>query len=450
MEMAEFRATRRRMKNYTYGKQWDDPEPLTDGRIVTEGEAARLAGARPMTNNLLRQMVKSIVGRFRGMAHEETSGLDREVAERNLVDELDARALEEFLISGAVVQRVVDERRPGGTGVWIDNVNPSRFFCNRYQDPRGLDVELVGMLHDMSLNEVKMRFGGGETGRCRKLETLFRRKAEFDPMSLAEVGGETLMFDRPESGGRCRLVEVWTLESRRILRCSDPESGEQYIADGRSEPMMKRANNKRQKAGRQAVATRADLTVRWHCRWFGPNGAVVAEYDSPYRHGIHPFAFKLYPLIDGEVHPFVEDVIDQQRHINRLITLIDHILSTSSKGGILYPVESLVQGMSLEDVAREWAQPGAFIPYRSVTTVQKPEPIRQSNSDAGASQLLSLELRMMEQVSGVSSAFQGLSGEGTTRTSGTLYTAQAENTLAGLRDLYDTFSAFRRQRNRLV
>lgn len=449
-EGAVFRSTRRRLKNYTYGRQWDDPEELSDGRVVTEGEAARLAGARPMTNNLLRQMVKSVVGRFRAMASEDGDSLPPEIAERNMVEELDARALEEFLISGSAIQRIVSERRPAGSGVWIDNVNPSRFFCNRYGDPRGLDLELVGMLHDMSLNEVKMRFGRGDQSRCRKLEQTFRRRVDFDPVSLADVDGETILFERPQNAGRCRLIEVWTLESRRVLRCVDPESGNRFMADGRWEGALKRANSRRVKSGRLEVAAKTDLTVRWHCRWFAPNGILIDEYDSPYRHGLHPFVVKLYPLIDGEVHPFVEDVIDQQRHINRLITLIDHVLSTSSKGGILYPVEGLVPGTTLDDIAREWSQPGAFIPYRSAGTQQKPEPLRQGGSDNGASQLLSLELRLMEQVSGVSSALQGLAGESTTRTSANLYATQAENSLAGLRDLYDTFVAFRHQRSRLA
>ena len=78
----------------------------------------------------------------------------------------------------------------------------------------------------------------------------------------------------------------------------------------------------------------ARTTMRWHCRFYAPGGELLDEYDSPYGHGMHPFMVKMYPLIDGEVHSFVEDVVDQQRYINRLITLMDHcLLYTSTLNG---------------------------------------------------------------------------------------------------------------------
>ena len=42
--------------------------------------------------------------------------------------------------------------------------------------------------------------------------------------------------------------------------------------------------------------------------------------------------FKAYPFIDGEIHSFVADVIDQQRYTNRLITLNDWVIRASAKG----------------------------------------------------------------------------------------------------------------------
>ena len=63
---------------------------------------------------------------------------------------------------------------------------------------------------------------------------------------------------------------------------------------------------------------------------------IISQYDSSYRHRSHPFVFKLYPLTDGEVHSMVEDVIDQQKYVNRLITLVDHIMGASAKGALLY------------------------------------------------------------------------------------------------------------------
>ena len=108
------RATRRRLKNFTYGRQWDDLTLDADGCRVSEGELLLRSGRRPITNNLLRSLVKSVVGRFRHdllaarAAAAERGEPDpcRSLRLANQLDELDARALEEFLISGCAIQRV--------------------------------------------------------------------------------------------------------------------------------------------------------------------------------------------------------------------------------------------------------------------------------------------------------------------------------------------------------
>ncbi len=64
---SQLRARRERYKNYTYGKQWNDAVKLSDGRIVDEYTQAEQSGRRPLTNNLIRQLVKCVVGRFRSI-----------------------------------------------------------------------------------------------------------------------------------------------------------------------------------------------------------------------------------------------------------------------------------------------------------------------------------------------------------------------------------------------
>lgn len=38
-----------------------------------------------------------------------------------------------------------------------------------------------------------------------------------------------------------------------------------------------------------------------------------------------------------DVHSLVEDVIDQQRHVNRMITIMDRMMATAAKGVLLFP-----------------------------------------------------------------------------------------------------------------
>ena len=59
------RQKRLRNKKFTYGDQRSDLTTGPDGERITEYELYTLNGAPPITNNMLRQLVKTIVGRFR-------------------------------------------------------------------------------------------------------------------------------------------------------------------------------------------------------------------------------------------------------------------------------------------------------------------------------------------------------------------------------------------------
>lgn len=69
---ADFRARRARQKRYTYGDQWSDLVPDGCGNHVVEYDHFLSKGKRPLTNNLLRQLVKIIVGRYRCLAAEQS------------------------------------------------------------------------------------------------------------------------------------------------------------------------------------------------------------------------------------------------------------------------------------------------------------------------------------------------------------------------------------------
>ncbi|MCM1484219.1 MAG: hypothetical protein NC043_07770 [Muribaculaceae bacterium] len=335
----------------------------------------------------------------------------------------------------------------GGSGVWVDNVSPSRFFVNRFTDPRGLDIELVGMLHDWSLREVMMRFGADSASRSRAIAGIYRRvKAGYTGGSVLGDAPHTEFLEAPQ--GRCRVIEVWTLESRNILKCHDPLNARYFVTDSMGARVLRRLNSSRAARGLPPVGTDARTTVRWHCRMLAPTGEVLDEYDSPYRHGMHPFAVKFYPLTDGEVHSFVEDVIDQQRYINRLITLIDHIMSVSAKGVLLFPIDKKPECYSWEDIGRLWADCNGIIPYDNNGTPGEPHQIIAGSEHSGAYHLLDLQMQLFQQVSGVSSALQGRLESG--NASAALYEAQARNSAVAILDLLDTFNAFRQHRNKLI
>lgn len=406
---ARLRARRRRYKRFTYGDQWSDMIESADGRLMREDRYVRQSGKQPLTNNLIRQLVKNIVGRYR-MRCAETGAYEadriRQAALSNALAELDSRMLEEFLISGCAVQRVWSGERAGRTGMWVDNVDPEAFFVNAFRDPRGWDIDLVGMFHDMSFPEFVNRFAADKPGREAELGRLFETCARsFDIMTAS---GAALVSGVSARAGHCRVAEVWTLDSRRAA----PDSPKRLFV--------------------------------WHCRWFAPDGTLLDEYDSPYRHGLHPFAVKFYPLTDGEVHSFVEDIVDQQKAINRLMVQIDHIMATSAKGVLLFPIDQKPTDMSWSDICERWAQPDGLIPITGVGS-QMPHQVVTNNDNNGAYQLLQLQMKLFEEVSGVSEA---LLGKGLSTARGTeLYESQIRNATAALTDLFESFAAFIADRN---
>jgi hypothetical protein len=45
----------------------------------------------------------------------------------------------------------------------------------------------------------------------------------------------------------------------------------------------------------------------WYYYFLSPLGDILAEGETPYEHKSHPYVFKAYPFIDGEIHSFVSD-----------------------------------------------------------------------------------------------------------------------------------------------
>ena len=156
----------------------------------------------------------------------------------------------------------------------------------------------------------------------------------------------------------------------------------------------------------------------------------------------HPFVINLYPLTDGEVHSFVEDIIDQQKYINRLITLIDHVMGSSAKGVLLFPDSALPEGFTWQDMKRIWRSTDGILPYAEGCCTNLPQQIASNNTNIGAYELLSLQMRLVEEISGMGSVLQGNAASGT-RQGAQLYERQVENATIALADIFETFNTFR-------
>ena len=438
---SELRRSRLRNKRFTYGDQWGDLTVDHDGQRVTEWERYCAGGDAPITNNLIRHLVKSIVGRFRSEAlGKEDAKTGNPKIDRNVLNELDCRCFEEFLISGSCVQRVDSSGRFSRGDVEVRNVNLNKFFVNAISDPLCRDCEIVGELHDLSVSELLRLTAGGNRRRAEWIRSLYSDNAELRAAECATRLGADSQSGTDfwhTHGNKCRAIEVWTLESHEVMVSVDRKSGAKKVEP--FTPMRKRDI-------RQDTETYWDVENTWHCRWFSPMGDLLTEYDAPKNTGSHPFVFKFYPLTDSEVHSMVEDVIDQQKYVNRLITLIDHILSATAKGVLLYPEGTLPDGFSWNDVRRVWSKSNGVIPYLPAASGDKPVQISANITDIGAFEMIQLQLKMLEDVSGVSGALRGKGLN--TGNSAALYQREVESASTAMADVYETFNSFRREREK--
>lgn len=468
-QMEDFRKDRERNKRYTYGFQWDD-KICVDGETMTEEEYIKRQGNVPLKNNLIRRLVKSVLGVYRSQSKEPTcTARDRDEQklgetmstilqcnmQLNRMTEVYARTMEEFLISGFIVHRKSYGWRNGKEDCWTDYVQPNNFFIdNNMRDFRGWDVSVLGEIHDISFGQLCEQFASSPED-YRRLRDIYKWAAKKEYIaSYAERFGysrlENYDFLFTSEPGRCRVIEVWRKEQKPRYRCHDYQNGDIfkiYVED--YQKCVVAVNDERIEMAKSVGMPEEEVPLvkatwfiddYWYFYYLSPFGDILKEGETPYEHDSHPYVFKAYPFIDGEIHSFVSDVIDQQRYTNRLITLYDWIMRASAKGVLMMPDDCLPDGVSIDDIAESWAEFNGVIVYRPSKSGRVPEQVANNSTNIGIAELLNMQLKFFEDISGVTGALQGkpgFSGE-----SAAHFQQQTQNATTTLLDLLECFSGF--------
>lgn len=468
-QMEDFRKDRERNKRYTYGFQWDDMI-CVDGKSMTEEEYIKSQGNVPLKNNLIRRLVRSVLGVYRSQSKEPTcTARDRDEQklgetmstilqcnmQLNRMPDVYARSMEEFLISGFIVHRKSYGWRNGKEDCWTDYVQPNNFFIdNNMRDFRGWDVSVLGEVHDISFGQLCEQFASSPQ-EYRELRDIYKWAARKDYIATyAERFGysrlENYDFLFTSEPGRCRVIEIWRKEQKPRYRCHDYQNGDIFKIDEEDYVRVVLAENEeRIRMAKEVGMPEEEVPLikatwfvddYWYFYYLSPFGDILREGETPYEHGSHPYVFKAYPFIDGEIHSFVADVIDQQRYTNRLITLYDWIMRASAKGVLMMPEDSLPDGVSIDDIAENWTEFNGVIVYRPSKSGKVPEQVANNSTNIGIAELLNMQLKFFEDISGVTGALQGkpgYSGE-----SASHYNQQTENATKSLLDLLECFSCF--------
>lgn len=472
-QMGDFRKERERNKRYAYGRQWDDTVTVADGcgcpRTMTEAEYIKGQGNVPLKNNMIRRLVRNVVGVFRSQSKEPTcTARDRDEQrlgetmstilqcnrQLNRMGEVDARTMEEFLISGFIVHRKGYGWRNGREDCWTDYVQPGNFFIdNNMRDFRGWDVSCLGEIHDVSFGELCEQFAQGPED-YRRLGDIYRAARDrqaisttFESFGYSHV--EDFDFLVPRDYGRCRVIEVWRKEQKPRYRCHDYQDGDIYKIDVDDYgELVERVNAERMRLGRGSGMEDGEIPLikaewfmddYWYFYYLSPMGDVLKEGETPFEHGSHPYVFKAYPFIDGEIHSFVADVIDQQRYVNRLITLYDWVIRATAKGVLLVP-EDCLGDHDIQEFADAWSSVNGVIAFKPSKSGVMPQQVAANAANIGIGELLNLQLKFFEEISGVNGALQGKPGYA--GTSAALYNQQTQNATVSLLDLLEAYSYF--------
>lgn len=476
MALQDFRDRAIRNHKYYRGDQWHEKmtHPDTD-EVITEEAYIRSQGRIPLKQNIIRIMVKNILGQFRvnktktmvisrtreGASESEmlTNSLNA-VHDVNQARELDARELEKFLNSGAAGYRIRFEhfKTRNTEDVKFTPVNLFQMFFNTdINDIRLEGMRLIGMFHDMDPDSVLAAFST-DPKQAEKIKEWYKGAADKNAVStiygLDAQRIKDLNFMIPNDLDKWRVYEVWELKAEWRLYVHDYLDGSYKIETERTHSDLVMENQKRIQMAEEVgipadKVPLMDISHKYDQYWYGkyltPMGDVLWEGETTYEHGEHPFVLLLYPLTNGEVWGFTEDIIDQQRYINRLISMIDFIIGNSAKGVLLAPEGSVPDDEDPASWAAKWSKFDGVLFYKPKPGVPIPQQVSANSVNIGANELLALQMRLMNEISGVHGAIQGQAPKAGTPSS--LYAQEAQNATLNTLDMLETFNWFRQRRD---
>lgn len=474
--LADFRKRRARARDYFRGYQWRDliEDPLTK-EMVTEEDYIKSQGKVPLKQNLIRQMVKNLLGQYRSNPTQtiilsrvaekanETEMMTnaiQSVKQTNNTNEVDVRTLEEFFISGASLHKILysPDNLHDTEDVLIKKTSLSRAFFNADIESFGHDdIRLIGEMHDLTMDDIVAAFAINKTDESR-IRGMYREIYQ-DPLftslrGLSSRNTDELDFYIPKDINKGRVFEVWEKKAEWRMRVHDYADASYEIRKDLTMDDIDSMNAERIARGTELGLTPEQIPMIvaeeyydhfFYVKFLTPNGHCLYEAETPYAHKEHPYVLNLFPLIDGEVWGLVEDVIDQQRYVNRLITLMDFVISASAKGVLLVPKDVIPEDMNIEDFAQEWRSFNGVIAYTPKAHGKVPEQVSFNSSNFGVTELLQMQMSLFQDISGVHDAIQGKSA--VSGTPAVMYAQQAQNSTLNSMDYVSAFNNWKQRRD---
>jgi hypothetical protein len=477
--LEDMRRTRERVKEYVYGDQWGDIIHYKHGEI-TEREYIQRKGNVPLQNNIMISILNSVVGLYDKQSGEPNcfalkkdgqwlSDMMSATVQANWgktkMSDLLRVGFTDFCIGGVALARETYEEREGRMDSWTDVINPNYPFWEAGTDPRMTDLRMIGVLHDVSIGDLYTKFCNRRYGwTVDEINEVFDVNSRETMRGYHRVSGvqqndrdqlEQISFECPSDYSLCRLIEVWTKETKTRYQCYDPLAQNadeiEYRVEVKDIWHIKEENNLRIRQYQEVGVPEEEWALieyeliedsYWYYTFMAPDGTIIAEGETPFEHKSHPFTVKLYPYVNSEIHPFMGTIIDQQRYINRLIIMHDMAARSAAKGITIFPIESIPDGMSKEDIADELTEYDGllFIQTNKLNPNLRPEIITSNAVQIGTQELLQMELNLAREITNVNGALQGKTPSA--GTSAARYNQETENATTSLNSIMKDFTSF--------
>lgn len=475
--MHDYRTRRKRARRYHRGDQWGDLITNPDtGQQIREEDYIKSQGRVPLKQNIIRQLMKNLMGQYRNnptgtivyaknredaQLSEMMSNAVRSVHDINYAPHIDASLILELALSGMAVgkqrYKYIPER--GSEDIYMENINPVRIFYNGdATDPRQNDIRIIGELHDVPIMDVITSFAQStedeETIRTWYTKDYFSAFIDtYQAFKSDYIDG--IDFYLTGNSGMCRVIEIWYKKSEWRVYAHDYADGSYKIVPYTLKEVEKINNDRITQAGEVGIpqeevpliVARRKYDQYWCVKYLTPYGHVLYEGESPYDHGEHPYTVVTYPGIDGEVWGLVEEIIDQQRYVNRAITLMDFLIASSAKGLLMIPESAIPyeKGWDENRFADEWTKVNGVIVYKAKPGINPPSQIANNSIPVGLQELLATQLKMAYDIAGIHQAIQGQQAK--SGTPATLYAQEAQNATLNVKDFMETFSFYKQKRD---
>ena len=471
----DLRKRRERNINYCFIDQWSDWVYDEKGKLVRESSRiAKRTGGVALQNNHLIKIVHSLSGLYSKQSTEpvcfaRSPNCDEKADvmtnalqanwQNNMMPDILVSEMEEMLYGGMSVVMEEWTTINGVEDAYTFVIEPSHFYFESAGiDPLHRDVELIGHFEDYSLGALAARFARSKYD-YKQLEYIYAPYIARQ-QSILPNGQQTDKLKDPywdvSDRDMCRVYHVWTKEHKLRYRCKDIMDFDQplYRIEPEQLPLVTAENEARLAQAEAAGMAREDVPLieytpvfdtYWHYQALAPGGLILEEYDSPYEHGLHPYTFKIYEYINGDVIPYMSPVIDQQRYINRLVTLFDIVIQASAKGITMIPKSCVPNNMSEAEFARSIRETGNFIFYddKDGRSMNKPEVVVSNTNMTGITDMLQLQLGFIPDITSVSEALQGKTAK--SGTSASRYALESQNSTTSVSALLLKFGSFEQQ-----